>query len=80
MHKNHTCSRKEMLFGLAAEGGKAKNHYFPEVVLFFVLGTPGLPKNTWPTNHVGIPLDQGFGADSGPDPVGNIFVFLWFGP
>jgi hypothetical protein len=32
---------------------------FCNKVLFFGLGTPGLHKTTWPTNHFGIPLKHG---------------------
>ncbi len=34
-----------------------KNHYVPEIVWCFGLGAPGLPKNTWPKNNFGIPLN-----------------------
>jgi hypothetical protein len=52
--KTYTFSRNGWFFGLAAEGGKAKKHYIPKHVWFLGLGTPGLPENTWPTNHFGI--------------------------
>jgi hypothetical protein len=33
-----------LLFGLAAEGGKAQKHYLLENMRLFGLGTPGLQK------------------------------------
>ncbi len=36
-----------------------KNHSCLENVRFVGVGTPGLPKNTWPTNHFGIPSASG---------------------
>ncbi len=47
--------KKRLVFGLAA--ARPKNQFFPEQVWFFGLGTPGLQKTTWPTNHYGIPLN-----------------------
>ncbi len=47
--KNHTLFRDKLIFGHAAEGGKAKQLFVSENVWFFCLGTPGLPKTTWPT-------------------------------
>ncbi len=39
--KNHTCSEKYWLGGLAAEGGKAKQLSVPGNVWFLGLGIPG---------------------------------------
>ncbi len=57
--KYHTCSRNEWLFGIAAEGGKAKKALASLKCVFFGRGTPGLKKNTWPKKHFGIPLIKG---------------------
>ncbi len=57
-HKNYTVFKEDWLFGLAALGGNAKNKYVLEHVWFLGLGTPFLPKNTWPKQHFGIPLNE----------------------
>ncbi len=45
------------ILALPPSAARPKNNSFPEKVLFFSLGTPGLPKNTWPKDHFGIPLN-----------------------
>jgi hypothetical protein len=47
------------------------NYYFYEDVLFFGLGTPGLQKATWPTNHFGIPLNEYLSVTCLPPPSGG---------
>ncbi len=54
----HVFLKNEKCFGLATFGGEAKHHSFSEHVWFLGLGTPGLGKTTWPTNHFGIPLSS----------------------
>ena len=44
------------LLALPPRAARPINQYFHEKVWFFGLGTPGLPKTTWPINHYGIPL------------------------
>ncbi len=41
---------------LPPKAARPKNNYVLENVWFVGLGTPGLPKNTWPNNHFGISL------------------------
>ncbi len=51
--QNHTVSRNEWFFGLAAEGGKANKTFVSVRCVVLCLGTPGLQQNTWPKNTSG---------------------------
>ncbi len=52
---NHTFSRNEWVFGLAAFGGKANQTSY---LWFLGRGLPGLQNTSWPRNHFGIPLRE----------------------
>ncbi len=47
---------KSGFLALPPSAAKLKNHSFLESVWFLGLGTPGVPKTTWPKNLFGIPL------------------------
>ncbi len=54
---NHTFSRNDWFFGLAAFGGKANKHSFREHLLFLLALVPQAPpKHTRPQKHFGTPL------------------------